>query len=99
MSSGNPTKPQQACASKASQRRCTLWTFLSPRKWVEQTIHRAARPETQFKRQLRLHAFVSSLRAPVWASGVRSGAALGEIKKLSQNDPMYSLRASERFEV
>jgi hypothetical protein len=45
MSSSNPTKSQQACASKASLRRCTLWIFLSPRKWVEQTIHRAARPE------------------------------------------------------
>jgi hypothetical protein len=66
MSSGNPTKSQQACASKASLKRCTLWIFLSPRKWVQQTIHRAARPEMH-KRQLRLHAVVSSLRAPVWA--------------------------------
>jgi hypothetical protein len=66
MSSGNSTQSQQACASKASLRRCTLWIFLSPRNWVEQTIHRAARPEIH-KRQLRLHAFVSSLRAPVWA--------------------------------
>jgi hypothetical protein len=74
MSSGNPTKSQQACASKASLRRCTLWIFLSPRKWVEQIIHRrAARPEIQSKcqcqmAQLRLHASVSSVRAPIWAA-------------------------------